>query len=134
MPLALDYLVLVFVTCCGVLQLAATYGGLKGLYLLKTPVLNLLTALALTVVPFVWFFVSEPRNLSDATGGLDGNQQAVLFVTGSVTAIVFTLLITSLRRPDLGKIDPKEQRGLGALRHTAFLWALRTTLRSLWTR
>lgn len=134
MPFALDYLVLVFVTSCGVLQIAATYSNLKGLCLFKTPSLNVLSGLALVVVPLVWFFVSEPRNIPDTAGGLDGNQQAFLFVAGSLSGIVFTFIITSLRKFDLGSIDHKEKHGLDALRHSTFLWALQSTLRSIWKR
>lgn len=132
MPFTLDYLLLVFVASCGVLQIAVTYSNLKGLYLFKTPSLNVLSGLTLIVVPLVWFFVSEPRNLPDTNGGLDGNQQAFLFVTGSLLGIVFTFILTSLRQFDLRKIDHKEKHGLDALRHTTFLWALRSTLRDIW--
>ena len=80
MSFAFDYYVLVFIASCGVIQLAATYSHLKGILLIKNPRLNLLAGLFLAVGAFIWFFSSESRNLPDIAGGLDGNQQAGLFV------------------------------------------------------
>lgn len=134
MPFAFDYLVLVFLASCGVIQLAALKGGLRGLYLLKTPILNLAFGLALIVTPFVWFFVSEPRNLSDTAGGLNGNQQAALYVIGSVVGILSTLLITSLRRVNNRYKESSREPGLDALRYSNYSSALRCTFRKLWTR
>lgn len=134
MPFALDYLVLVFVASCGVLQLAASYSRLTGIYLFKTQALNLLAGLALTATPFAWFFISEPRNLPDTAGGLDANQQAALYVVGSLLGVVFTLLASSLRHLQLRPGDTATQPGLEALRHSSFHWAIRSTLGRLWTR
>ena len=77
MSFAADYVLFIFLASLGVVQLAALKNRLKGLYFIRIPLLNFVAALALVVGSFVWFFVSEPRNLPDTGGGLDGNQQAM---------------------------------------------------------
>ena len=134
MSFAFDYLVLVFLASCGVIQLAALRGGLRGLYLLKTPILNLTLGLALILTSFIWFFASESRNLSDTAGGLNGNQQAVLYIIGSVLGVVSTLFITSLRRIRGKYKESLREPGLDALRYSNYSSALRCTLRKLWMR
>ncbi len=135
MPFFLDYMILIFLASVGVIQLAALKNGLKGIYLVRPSVLNLALALALTCGSFIWFFTSEPRNLPDDTLGLDGNRQAGFYLIGSVGAVVFTLLVTSLlHRVYNGKALPSNEAGLDALRSSGYATALKGAFIRLWKR
>ncbi len=131
MPFAADYLLLVFLATCGILQLASVFNRSTPLLFIPNTRLNLLLALLLLAGPFVWFFASEPRNLPDTAGGLNGNQQAALFLIGSIAAVLFTFFATSLRGPKLGPHPQHSPSGLDALRHLTYLRALSLTLRRL---
>lgn len=134
MPFVVDYLALTFVASCGVIQLAASYSGLKGLYFFKTQTLNLVAGLLLTIAAFVWFFTFEPRNLPDTGGGLDANQQATLCAAGSMLGVVFTLISSSLLRRRMRSSSLDTLHGLESLRNSNFYWAFITTVRGIWTR
>ena len=134
MPFALDYLVLIFFASLGVVQLAALNNGLKGLYLVGIPILNLTIALALVLGSFLWFFLWEPRNLPDTSGGLDGNRQAALSVIGSLGAVLFTLAVTSLRAIVSRKDRVSYMPGLEALRSSSYFAAVQSTFCRLWAR
>ena len=131
MPFAADYLLLVFLATCGILQLASLFNRSTFLLFIPNPRLGLLLALPLLIGPFVWFFASEPRNLPDTAGGLNGNQQAVLFLIGSLAAVLFTFLLTSLRNPKRGPHPQDIPPGLDAIRRVTYLRALSLTLRRL---
>ena len=132
MAFAADYVLFIFLASLGVVQLAALKNGLKGLYFIRIPLLNFVAALALVVGSFVWFFVSEPRNLPDTGGGLDGNQQAMFSVAAAVGAVLFTLATTSLLNAGLGRGEDGRGTGLQALRRTNYFIALRRTMGRLW--
>ena len=134
MPFALDYLAFIFFASLGVVQLAILNNGLKGLYFVGIPVLNLTIALALLVGAFLWFFLSEPRNLPDSGGGLDGNRQAILSVIGSVSAVIFTLAVTSLRAAMSRQEKVSYMPGLEALKRSSYVSAVRGTFCRLWAR
>ncbi len=118
----LDYFLLVFVASLGVLQLAAAHSRLYGLLLLNR-VASFILGPVLVVLAFTWFFASGARNVPDTAGGLDGNQQWILFFAGAVTALVLMLLLSSLIRRSMAG-DGEHARGLEALRHTTYLRAL----------
>ena len=132
MAFAADYVLFIFLASLGVVQLAALKNGLKGLYFIRIPLLNFVAALALVVGSFVWFFVSEPRNLPDTGGGLDGNQQAMFSVAAAVGAVLFTLATTSLLNAGFGRGEELKGTGLQALRRTNYFIALRRTMGRLW--
>ena len=79
---------------------------------------------------FAWFFASEPRNVPDTGAGLDGNEQALLFVAGAGAALALVLILSSLRNWSMVK-DPEGQ-GIEALRHASYLRLLSRRLRSYW--
>ena len=134
MPFALDYLAFIFFASLGVVQLAALNNRLRGLYFVVTPILNLTFALVLVVGAFLWFFLSEPRNLPDTGGGLDGNRQAILSVIGSVSAVIFTLAVTSLRAAMSRQEKVSYMPGLEALKRSSYVSAVRGTFCRLWAR
>ena len=132
MSFAADYVLFIFLASLGVVQLAALKNKLKGLYFISIPLLNFVAALVLVAGSFVWFFVSEPRNLPDTGGGLDGNQQAMFSVAAAVGAVLFTLVATSLLNAGFGRGEDLKGTGLQALRQMNYFIALRRTMGRLW--
>ena len=132
MSFALDYVLFIFLASLGVVQLAALRGRLKGLYFIRIPLLNLILGLGLLVGAFLWFFISEPRNLPDTGGGLDGNQQAMFSVAAAVGAVLFTLIVTSVLNAGFRKGEDGQEAGLQALRRISYFSALRRTMGKLW--
>ncbi len=133
-PFALDYVIFVFVAALGVLQMAAAYNALRGLLFIRNKPLAFVAGLAAATLSFLWFFLSEPRSISDTEGGLDGNQMAGLFALAWGSALVLTLLLSSLRNRGMGASGQRPGPGLDALRETTYLKALQSTLKDLWKR
>ena len=131
MSLGQEYLVLVFLVCCGVIQVAASYGGLKGLFLFGGRRLSAVAGIGLIVAPLTWFFWDGGRNLPDTDGGIAGASQFVLFVLGGFLALVLTFSITSIvnytRSVPSDTID-----GLPSLKETTYLQALSNNIGVLW--
>ena len=126
-----DYLLFVFISACGVLQMVAAYKGLQGILFLRNRYLAFGLGLVATMLSFVWFFVSEPRNIADTAEGLSGNEQFGFFSLAAGCATLFTLLLSSLRNRKLGSESDRFQPGLDALRETNYLRALLSTLKSM---
>jgi len=126
----LDYCILVFWACCGVLQMAAAHNGIHGLLFLKDRRLSVLLGLALVVGAFAWFFLSGPRNVPDSGPGLNGNEQFGYFFAGFGAALAFTLLVSSLLNRRLGGGRVSLPSGMDALRESNYLRAVCRTLRA----
>ena len=122
-PFVLDYCLLVFLSALGVVQIAAAANGLVGLLFIRHRTASLLLGAVLVVGAFLWFFLSEPRNIPDTADGLDGNQTAGLFAVAAGAAVMLTLLASSLRNRRLSRQGPLPA-GLDALRETTYLRAL----------
>ena len=131
---ALDYLVFVFFATLGVLQMVAAYSAFWGLLFVRSRPLAFLTGLVTTGLAFFWFFVSEPRNISEIEGGLDGNQMAGLFSLAAGLALVLTFLLSSLRNWSMGTRGQRCVPGLDALRETTYLKALLGSFKARWKR
>lgn len=114
-----DYFLLVFVASLGVLQIAGAYSRLYALLIFGRR-FSVILGYAAVVLGFTLFFTSEPRNVPDTARGLDGNQQALLFSAAALSALITTLLCSSLRNwSTLGVDEPV--RGIDALRRTSYL-------------
>ena len=124
----LDYFLLVFVASCGLYQMAAACNALRGLMLFRSKGLTFILGLTLWVGAFVWFFLSEPRNMPDTGAGLTGNEQFGYFFAGGGAGLAVTLVVTSLRNWRLGKETAACPAGLGALREVGYARALYRSL------
>jgi hypothetical protein len=106
----------------GVLQAAAAHNNLWGLLFFRRRLYANLFA-AVTIIPALAAFFTW--NYYNATGVIQGAQQAGLFTLGIVIALVFTLVLSSLlnrtRLPQCG--FPRE--GLDALREETFFRLIR---------
>ncbi len=120
---------MVAVAAFGVIQIAASIGGLNGLLLLKSSAITRTLGLLLIVAAIFWYFSSEPRNINDYEGGLDGNRQAFNFLLGALTATALTVLLSSLRNSKLGEGVAIANEGLDALREANYLRALKQNIK-----
>lgn len=127
----IDYYLLDLTSSFGVIQISASLGGLKGLLLFRSRYLSRGFGLAVALTAFVWFFVSESRNVNDYEGGLDANVQALTFFLGAVSALVMTLVVTSLTNAHMSG-DPSPGEGLEVLRRTNYARALGHSIRYWW--
>ena len=117
---AVDYFVMVFVASLGVMQAAASIGGLRGLLVFKNPLIARALGIVVAIAAVTWFFLIEERNINDYEGGLDSNEQGLLFFLAVAASGIFTCIMTSLvnRRMLQGPVDGERvpDVGLGALR------------------
>jgi len=122
LDLFLKYCLAVFVAASGVVQLAAEHNKLNGVLFFRNKIWTYLFA-CVTVIPSLYYFFSW--NERNATGVVEGAQQAGLFVVSLAAAILVTLLLSSLlnyrRFPD--KKDPGT--GIEALKSATLIQALR---------
>ena len=130
----LDYYVLVLLAASGVFQVAGALQGFRGLLLFQRRPASIIFGLVLLVGAFTWFFLSEPRNVSDSGHGLNGNEQFAYFFAGSGTALALTLILASLRNLGLGTGPANLPPGLNALRETSYIRALSQSGRAFWPR
>lgn len=125
---SVDYYIAVTVSAIGVLQLAASFGGLRGLLFLSSPPATRIIGFLLPLASFVWFFGTGTRNISDHLGGLDSNEVSLIFFLGNLTAWVLTVILTSILNSR--RMDGSHQGvGLGALKNDTFYRALRRSVR-----
>jgi hypothetical protein len=131
--LAGDYFVFVFLASLGVVQIAAAYAGLRGLLFLRGRCSSALLGVGLLALGFTWFFAPGPRLIPDTQGGLNGNVQALVFTLAAGSALLFTLLVTSVvnARPRPPHVTPAV--GRGAVREAPYLQTLGRSL-ALWWR
>ena len=127
-----SYVGLVFIASLGVIQLAAAHAGLTKLLFVKSKALTCFLGLTLIVASFTWFFWDGPRHIPDTAGGLDGNDQALLFLLGAVSATIITALLTSIVNARLAGREPEPGEGLEALAHNSYAKAVRHSLRYWW--
>lgn len=119
--LAWQYLVFIFIACCGVLQASGAYGSLKGLLFFSGRLPSFLLGLALVAGAFVWFFTGEERAPPSGWPIIEGGPQAILFATGALLAFGFTVLLSSvLPGRGSGKSNSRDD-GLEALRKASYL-------------
>ena len=131
MTLGQEYLLLVFLVCCGVVQVAAAYGGLRGLLFFGDRRFSVVLGMAMILGSLAWFFWDGGRNFPDTNGGIAGASQFWLFVLGGFLALVVTFGVTSFTnfsRAPFG--DTKE--GLASLKETTFGQALLNNLGMVW--
>jgi hypothetical protein len=138
--LALEYSLLVFLAGIGLMQAAAAYNGLRGLLLFPYQAFNSPLRVwpsglrlrqkfswgyvfaAVTVGPaMVDFFFWNRRN---ATGIIEGPEQAGLFFLSMVISLIFTLVFGSLVNHWRLRHNHAQGRGLEALKEITWAQAL----------
>ena len=94
----LDYILLTCLLSCGVFQAAAACGGFRGLQFFESRTFSIIFGLTVFTGAFVWFFLSQSRNVPDTGLGLNGNEQFGYFFAGSGLGLALTLAVSSLLR------------------------------------
>jgi len=128
--LILQYLLFVFLACCGVLQLVARWNRLTGLSFFQSRIATYVFALLTIGGGYTWFFVSGNRNTLDPR--LEGAQQCGDFVLGVMLALLFTAVVSSLvHRRGIARFNPRRSEpGLDALKRMHYFAALKHSFRS----
>jgi uncharacterized membrane protein YvlD (DUF360 family) len=125
----------VFIAVMGLLQLIATRNQLKGMLFIRNRPITLVLSIAAIVFTFWWFFFRDNRlDTVMRRTGLEGAQQFTVFCWTTFTALVVTLVVSSLlqmfvyRRKERGE---QEERIEGAyqLRYMSWFEALKEALR-----
>lgn len=134
---AVDYFIMVFVASLGVMQTAASIGGLRGLLIIKPPLIARPLGIAIAIGAIVWFFATAERNINDYKGGLDSNEQGMLFFLAVAASGMLTCVLTSLLNWRMagsrlrGNGGESVDAGLDALRHSNWRLALAQNYRYL---
>ncbi len=134
---ATDYFLLVFVSALGVIQIGASFGGLRGLLFLKATKADRALGTILAVAPFIWFFAAGERNINDYQGGLDAPTQALFFFLGTLAAGGVTFTVSSAVNWRMDRGAPAPEDGMDALRNATWVKALAASLqhwRKNWRR
>jgi hypothetical protein len=128
---AWEYCIFVFIAVMGVLQLTATCHQLKGMLFIRNKPVTLVLSLAAIAFAFWWFFFRDNRlDTVMRRTGLEGGQQFTVFCWTTFTALVLTLVISSLlqmfvyRRRD-GTEQEERLEGAYQLRYMSWFEALR---------
>ena len=129
---ATDYYLGVFVSTLGVLQLAFSVGDIRGLLLFKSRFVARTLGLVLAVGGFVLFFSTGTRNINDYEGGLDAPTQALFFFLGASTAVVVTLVVTSIVNHRMRGPEADPEAGIDSLRDTNYALSLARSARYWW--
>jgi hypothetical protein len=123
LTLAFQYSSLVFIAVVGVLQAAAGRNNLRGLLFFKRTGSAYIFAILTTIPVLAAFF---RWNYGNATGVIEGSQQAGLFALSTFIALIFTLVLSSLIKHRYGIVPSLEKKGLNVLVTTNYFRALRT--------
>jgi hypothetical protein len=134
---AWQYCIFVFIAAMGVLQLIATFNRLKGMLIIRNKPITIVLSVAAIVFAYWWFFFRDDRmDTVMRRTGVEGAQQFTVFCWTTFTALVVTLVISSLlhilvyRRRE--GTEPEERlEGAYQLRYMSWFEALREAFRRL---
>ena len=121
---AIDYVLLVFVSGIGTIQIACTFSGLAGLLFIKSAAATRLLGAVTIAAAFIWFFSVAERNINDFEGGLDSNEQGLFFFLAILAAGAFTFLSSSIVNLRMRERASQPGTGLGALASSNYLRAV----------
>ena len=130
--MALDYVILVFISSIGVYQIVSIPIGLKGLWFLPYRKLQYAFGFLAIAGAFSWFYTSEHRNYQHT---VEGSQQLMLFLASIIAAYIITAVIASIIQALAGSkereiIEGKQQDlGIEKLKSTTLLGGILHSLR-----
>jgi hypothetical protein len=132
MSLTSEYLLFVFITSWGVLQLIAAFAQLKGLLFFRKRAITYIVAILAIGGAFGWFFGWDNRlDEKIMHTGLEGRQQFFYFNLAALAALVFTLIVSSIvnsRGIFQSKGREEVEPGLGSLKQMSYFKAIRRSL------
>ena len=126
------YFLMALLSSIGVLQIAVTYSGINGLSLFKRPLVNYIVGALAIVGGVALFYATSDRTaeplivIHEGSKWFFGERETLAaFIAGSLTGLVSTILISSLRK---GAISINHQKmppqGLDALKEVTWLQAI----------
>lgn len=121
--IAVEYFLLVLISCCGMLQFVAARWKLSGLSFFNRASFGYLFAVLAIGGAFGWFFTIEDR----AQPGLEGAQTFALFIAGSLASFIVTASISSVIKRKLRlsvKQHNPEEPGLDCLKRMTYFHAI----------
>ena len=114
---ALDYFICVFICCSAVLQLAVHRADLSKLKIIKNTKLTYFISTVLIFFSAYLFFITDNRIINDFEGGLDANEQAVIFSLSALSSFFVTGLVTSTFKSSKHKPLTQNLGGLASYRN-----------------
>ena len=114
---ALDYFICVFICCSAVLQLAVHRADLSMLKIIKNTKLTYFISTGLIFFSAYLFFITDNRIINDFEGGLDANEQAVIFFLSALSSFFITGLVTSTFNSSKRKQFTQNLGGLASYRN-----------------
>ncbi len=126
----IDYYLFVLAANIGVIQVIASMEKFHGILLIKSIIATRILGITISASSFIWFFFVTNRNINDYEGGLDANQQALLFFLGTLSAFALTFIISSIVNARMNNKEIDTEQGLGNLKHTNYLLAVKKNIRS----
>jgi hypothetical protein len=132
---AWQYFIFVFIAVMGMLQLIATCHQLRGMLFIRNKPITVALSIAAIVFAFWWFFFRDSRiDTVMRRTGVEGAQQFTVFCWTAFTALVVTLVISSLlqmfayRRQQRTEQEARLEGGY-QLKYVSWFEALREALR-----
>ena len=114
MGLSVNYFILALAVCMGVIQITASYSGLRGLLLFPSARLSTALGFAMPAAAFTWFIVIGDVGVPGDLGGVEGAEQFALFFGAAAIATGLTAALASATQQGrLGRPEP--ERGLAGL-------------------
>ena len=94
-----EYTLWVFLSTIGIFQYTALKNNLWGFVVLRNmPSITKILSILIIISSFLWFFLSEDRNVPDTTEGIDGVVQTRWFAIGAISAIAMLTFIASITK------------------------------------
>ena len=132
---AWQYCVFVFIAVMGMLQLIAICHQVSGMLFIRNKPITLILSIAAIAFAFWWFFFRDNRiDTVMRSTGVEGAQQFTVFCWTTFTALVVTLVISSLlqifvyRRLE-GTAPEERLEGAYQLRYVSWFEALKEAFR-----
>lgn len=126
---AIDYFLLVFVSGICTIQIACTFGGLAGLMFMRSVAATRLLGASIIVAAFIWFFSVAERDVNDYAGGLDSNEQGLLFLLAILAGVASTLLLSSIVNLHMRSQEARPWTGFGALTMSNYFSAVKANIK-----
>ena len=118
-----------FLSSLGVLQIIASWSGLKGLSFFRYPITGYLVGTAMILGAFIWFFGPNRHYAPNPTAQM--GEQFVFSAGGVLIAILITLLVSSVLKFRVLEYDPvscEEERGVEVFKTATLFHVIRNEL------
>jgi len=102
--MAKDYFMLVFITSCGVYQIAAVTAKLEGLWFFGNSRVQYIFGILAIIGAFGWFYTKEERNIQHS---VEGSQQLGLFLAAIITSYIATVILSSIIQARISMSEEK---------------------------